>query len=192
MPIFNWASQRSEEASLKYAATANHPEVVIPLYVTEYSMPVRVQKFQDVSMNESLADGFASGFKAGFFAAPEPLQTTLSGFLITPMDEIAGLPSAAPLQGRQAPHRKWCPTTNGESTGTSLNLPYINNAELILAYMEGRMERTAQGAFVRKDPSEFVDPYGNVYTGVYVLTFEANMTVTAKRQTFSMTLWLGP
>lgn len=192
MPILNWGSQRSEEASLKYAATSIHPETVIPLYVAEYSMPVRAQKFQDVSINESLSDGFASGFKAGFFAAPEPLQTTVSGFLITPMDAISGLPVATPLQGTQAPHLKWSPTTNGTATGSSLGLPYVNNAELILAYMEGRMERTAQGAFVRKDPSEFVDPYGNVYSNAYVLTFEANMTVTAKKQTFSMTLWLAP
>lgn len=191
MAILNWTSQRLEEASLKFPATTSYPEVVIPLYIAEYQMPARVQKFQDIATNETLADGYAAGFKAGFFSAPEPLQTTFSGWVITPMTAISGLPAADIVAGTQAPHQKWSPTTDGTATGTSLNLSYVNYAELILAYIEGRMDRTAQGGFIRHDPSEFVDPYGNVYTTVYITVFEANMTVTAKKQTFNMTLWLG-
>lgn len=178
MPIFNWTSQRTEEASFKFAATSLHPEVVIPLFVTEYNAPTRVQRFQDISTLEPFAQGYGTGGTTGFFAAPEPLQTTLAGFVITPRAEVSGV-------------KQWSPTTDGTSTGTSLGLPYVNNAELILAYMEGRMERTSQGAFIRKDPSEFVDPYGNVYTTAYIMVFDASLTVTPKKQTFSMTLWLG-
>jgi hypothetical protein len=195
MPILNWSSQSlGAESSLTYAATSEHPQITIPLFVSEYPMPSRVQKFQEINTPEFNVMGYPGGTHAGFFGAQEQLQTQLSGFLITPMRARG---TATPV---------WDPTATGQSFATptaypftatpvtepSLNLVGISNPELILAYMEGRMEKEAYGARVRKDPSQFTDPYGNIYTSVYVMAFESTFTVTAKKQTFTMTLRLEP
>ena len=174
MPTLNWTSQSNSEASLVYASTDQHPAITIPLYVQDYNLPVRGQKFQDVSTVDSVMSGYQAGARAGFFGNQEPLQTSLSGFIITPTSNTG-----------------FTPTTDGTKTGTSLGLTSVCYPEIILAYMEGRMQRTAQGAFQRRDPAQFIDPYGNVFTSPYVISFEAQFTVTPKRQTFTMELWLG-
>jgi hypothetical protein len=176
--ILNWTGQSlGAESSLTYAATLLHPQITIPLYISDYPMPSRAQKLQEINTPEHHSVGYSTGMHAGFFAAQEQLQTQITGFLITPMSATA-----------------WTPTTTGKDDGTSLGLTGINNAELILAYMEGRMD-SENGGFgdirTRREPSQFMDPYGNIYTDVYVMLFEAAFTVTARKQTFSMTLRLG-
>lgn len=175
MATLNWASQQLDaESALVFATVGAYPEVTIPLYIQDYPMPVRTQKFQEINTPEISTGGYSGSTHAGFFGAQDQLQTQMGGFLITPMSSTA-----------------WTPTANGKSSGTSLGLTGMNNAELILAYMEGRMSQATNGARIRKDPSQFIDPYGNVYTSVYILAFEGTFTVTAKKQTFTMSLRLG-
>ena len=147
----------------------------------------------EINSPESSLLGYSSGTHAAFYGSPEQLQTQLTGFLITPMRARG---TATPV---------WDPTTTGQAFATptahpftatpvnepSLGLVGVTYPEIILAYMEGRMEQEAYGAPVRRDPSQFTDPYGNIYTSVHVMAFEATFTVTAKKQNFSMTLRLG-
>lgn len=196
----DWSNTDGVEAALTYAATAQHPSVTIPLFITEFQLPVRGQKFQDLSTRGSQISGYQADSKAIFFGTQEPLQTSFSGFTHTPMRPRSGLatpvfdPIAAVFPDQVLPQFATPienPFTAVPATEPSLDIMHVTYPELILAYMEGRMHRTAQGAFERRDPSQFRDPYGNVYSNPIVMTFEAAFTTTAKKQTFSMTLRLA-
>lgn len=195
MTILNWSSQSlGADSSLTYAATSQHPEITIPLSLSEYPMPSRVQKLQEINTPEFSVRGYSGSNHVGFFAAQEPLLTQFSGFLITPM---RARNTATPVWDPTATGQMFATPTKNPFTATpvtepSLDLIGVNYPEIILAYMEGRMEKETYGARVRKDPSQFTDPYGNIYTSVYIMAFESTFTVTAKKQTFTMTLRLEP
>lgn len=156
------------------------PACVIPLYIKSYAVPSRKPKFSEVATSRMIdAGSFSISAQYVFESQPEPLQTALSGFFITP---------TALHNGK----RLWNPTIDGSSTGTSLGLLGMSYAEIIMAYTEGRATVNSAGYGTRINPSYFVDPYGTTYNTVRIVSFESTFTPTYKRQTFTMTLALEP
>lgn len=175
--------------NIDYAATLNfdsvrdnkmgvtYPQVSIPLFLKELPIPVRQPKIVEVNTANSFSGTYQKGFHGLFYGTPEPLIVQVSGWLRTP---TTGSPKI------------WTPTSDGsQNFGNALaGLSHVSYGELILAYIEGRMQREASGAGYPKHPSIYIDPYGNVYANPVITSFEAAFTPILKKQTFSMSIWL--
>lgn len=154
------------------------PSCVIPLYIKSYSVPTRKPKFSEVATSAMKdAGNFNISAQYVFEGQPEPLQTTLSGFFITPTALYGG-------------KNIWNPTDNGLATGSALGLLGMSYPELVAAYTEGRASVNASGYGTRINPTYFIDPYGTTYNTVRIVQFDSAFTPTYKRQTFTMTLAL--
>lgn len=147
-----------------------HPTVEIPLYLKEMSVPSRRPKITEiVSVTEiDSASGMEVGSNFLFWGAPGALSVTLTGFLITPMNGNV-----------------WAPVS---STGTALNLGNVNYADIISAYIEGRMNKTITGGIQRKDPDYFITPNGHKYIRPIITSFEPQHTTNARKMQFTMAL----
>lgn len=162
-----------------------YPVTLIPLYVKEHPVPVRKPKVTEINTMPMMdpSSQFETSVNVLFFGVPEVLQVAISGWMITPMTTTTD-----PANGGTA--YQWNPTHDGTSTGTSLGLPGVNYGDLICAYLEGRMSRNAEGRWFRQDPVLYIDPYGRAYPKAIISTFEPGLGVVAKKQDFSMTLFL--
>lgn len=175
----NWLSTSNNECNLVFPAVTDtpsgksYPSVTIPLFASEYSVPVRTPKIQEINVQSPANIGFDDHYSGTFYGAPEPLKAQFGGFVRTPVI-----------------NNVWSPTVDGTRNGVSLGLTYVNNVELVLAYIEGRMSRGSTGLGVRVDPTSFTDPYGNVYSNPVILSFEGAITAVMKKQTFTIQLWL--
>lgn len=179
---YNWSAQvESYTGQLGYSATASTTSIIIPLYLKEKTVPIRKPVSQQINTISGFdAADMETQVQATFFGAPEPLQTTISGWLITPT-------------GTSGAYRYWKPTSTGDSSGSNLGFDSMSYADIIMAYTEGRaMANDIYDPWRRIDPTHYIDPYGNMYLFPKILNFEAAYTPVAKKQTFSMTLWLEP
>lgn len=157
-------------------SSVTYPQVTIPLFLREMPIPVRQPKITEVNTANSFSSTYQKGFHGLFYGTPEPLIVQVSGWLITP---TTGTPKI------------WTPTSDGtQNFANSLGLTHVSYGELILAYIEGRMQRESTGAGHPKHPSIYVDPYGNVYANPVITSFEASFTPILKKQMFSMSIWL--
>jgi hypothetical protein len=173
----NWATGSTEYGgALVFPSVSDdvisrvYPEATIPLYLRDYAVPVRKSKPTEINTISQSINGYEGLYSAQFEGVPEPLTTSFSGWLITKQE-----------------NGFWEP--RGTQGGT-MNLTGWSWADVIAGYIEGRIKRDATGRGRRQDPIWFVDPYGSRYPLPRIMLFDAGYTPIAKKQTFSMTLWL--
>lgn len=153
-------------------ALVGRPKVVIELYIKETGVPIRKPKVTEINtipVKDPLS-GFDTRAQALFWGAPDILQVSLSGWIITP------------LSGNS-----WATV---DSAGSALGLGNICYPELIDAYIEGRMNKTINEGTQRRDPDRYITPHGSVYNNPIIAAWDWNFTLNRRKQTFSMTLWL--
>lgn len=197
MTWYNWERQRAtffRESQLIFPAATDDvvgrtvSSVTIPLFIQDMPVVARKQKMTEINtINNQMPSiggstsgrGWDTSVQAQFYGTPEPLVVQISGYLITPLD---------------SGNAYWQPTYDGRTVaagGTAIvGASYHTYSDLILAYIEGRMSRNDFGRWRRVDPSKFIDPLGNEYDYPLVFSFESSYTVTPKKQTFNLQLWL--
>lgn len=148
------------------------PAVDIPLYIKEHPLPFRKPKPTEIATVPTIdpMSGFDNSWQAVFWGAPDLLQITVSGWIITPIASGAFTPV--------------------DAAGSLLNLGNISYAELISAYIEGRMNQTIKGASQRKDPTYYISPQGHKYNNPIIAVWDPQYSPTMRKQPFSMTLYL--
>lgn len=138
--------------------------IEIPLYLKEHTIPQRKPKPTEINSVSSVdhKTGLDTTTQMLFFGAPDVLQTSISGFILTP----------------------WA--------GNSWSTPWgnINYAEVVSYMLEGILNRTPTGRPKRRDPDYYITPYGKKYEKPIIAVWEPAMTNNPKKQTFSATLYL--
>lgn len=151
------------------------PAVEIELWLKEYSIPIRQPKIQEVATATQFDPiGQRDISTAGIiYGGPDVLQVTMTGFLKTPKD--SGL-LFAPV----------------DKSGAALSgMSDMTYGDIITMYIEGSLNKTVGGAWMRKDPDYFISPYGNTYTDPVIMSWEPSFVNTnSKLQSFSTTLML--
>lgn len=153
----------------------SRPAVQVELRIKEHGIPVRQPKIQEIVTASRFdpveqRDISTAGM---FYGAPDLLQVTISGVILTPKDS----------SDRYSPK-----DANGVALANMTNMTY---ADIIQMYIEGSINRTIGGAWQRKDPDYFISPYGNTYSRPVIMTWEPGFVNTSsKLQSFSMTLAL--
>lgn len=154
---------------------ASRKAVEVELFCKEHSIPIRKPKFTEVNtlpMLTGLAQQHNTGVQAIFWGAPDILQASVSGWIITPYNSLTP---------------EWLPKA---LDGTSLGCGNLTYGEYVLSLISGFGNTTPAGAPVRKDPNYYVDPYGHKYDNPIIAAFESQLTTNPRKQTFSMTLYL--
>lgn len=193
----NWTSQSTASANLVYPSVTDaakgttYPSVTIPLFLGALPIAVRTPRINEVDTLIYNDGGASIGFQAGFYGTPDPLKLQVSGWFITPTTPVfcnTFTPAGALTGGV---FKVPVPTIDGASSSTQLtNLTGTTYADLIYAYVEGRMSVDANKRGTRVDPTSFCDGYGNVYSSPKLLSMDCTFTPTSKKQTFTMTLWI--
>lgn len=152
------------------------PVVDLPLYIKEHPIPIRKPKLTEISTVTMLDHQTQrdTGVNVLFWGAPEPLTLTLGGWLLTPVVPV---------------------TSGGLTIGHKWSIPEyptqnISYAELISAYIEGRLNLSAGGAWQRRDPDYYISPYGHQFTNPIITTWEPSYQPNMAKQAFNMTLLL--
>lgn len=153
------------------------PAIEVELFIKEHPIPIRKPKITEVNtlLQKDPGSGLASNTQAIFLGAPDPLTLNLSGWIITPRTAVGG--------GQY----KYDPKA---LSGTSLNWGNISNAEVITAFLGGRVDVSAAGLGIRRDPDYYVSPQGSKYSYPTVMTWNPSYTVSQKKVAFTMTLGL--
>lgn len=148
------------------------PAIEIPLYIKDHPLPLRRPKVTEINtapLNDPVS-GYELSTQTIFFGSPDLLQISITGWMITPKSNNQFSPK--------------------DISGAALSVGNISYPELVMAFIEGRMNISATGAFNRKDPDYYVTPYGHRYNSPIISAFDASYSPTMKKQTFNMTLLL--
>lgn len=168
-----------------YTSTA-YPAIDVELWIKEHSIPARKKNTNEIntpSYYDSHAD-LDTGVNAIFEGAPELLAITLSGMLKTPIS------NNKPTSPYYYPSRVgvYLPMSGGSAITPLVSIHY---GEIVMLLISGEINRTAGGAFQRKDPNYFIDGYGNKYTNPVIQSWEASTVGgSPKHQSFSATILL--
>lgn len=156
-----------------YTST-NYPAIEVELFIKEHSIPARKKNTSEIN-TPSYYDSHSDmdvGVNAIFEGAPDLLSVSISGMLRTP-------------------------TTNGYYTPRDVtNTPVlpllgVHYGEVVMLMISGEINRTAGGAFQRKDPTYFIDGYGNRYDNPVIQTWEAaSVAGSPKHQSFTAQILL--
>ncbi len=153
------------------------PTIEIELFCKEVSKPIRKQKMTEISTIQttvpvSATAGYDGSSKTIFWGAPDLLQTSLSGWTITPVVASHYDPRAA--------------------DGTSLYSTFgnVTHSEIVSALIEGRLDLDSTGRPRSRHPNYYISPYGHQYIDPIISVWEPGHTPSPKKQTFSCTLYL--
>lgn len=154
-----------------FTSTAR-PGIEIPLFLKEYAVPFRKPKLTEISTIQRVdpLGGHDISTNVLIFGMPDVLQTTMSGWIITPIS-----------------NKVWQPY---DITGTPLGWGQLNFADIITYFIEGRLNRNRGGAWIRKDPDYFISPGANKYNNPIIADFQPTATTVQVKQPFTMTLYL--
>lgn len=143
------------------------PAIEIPMYIREHPIPMRKPKLTEVSTipMEDVAGERDTSVQALFWGTPDLLQIQISGFLLTP-------------------------TTNGRWSIPEYPDDNVSYAEIISAYIEGRLNLSAGGMWRRRDPDYYISPQGHRYNNPIISIWEPQYTAVRTKQQFTMTLLL--
>lgn len=157
--------------------TTTRPAVEIELFLKSHSIPQRNIKTQEIVTTRRFEPNSQRDISTSIltFGAPDLLQVELSGWLITPTTTDG------------SGNRYYAPK---DLNGTALAMSNMTYADIINMYIEGAINKTIGGAWLRKDPDYFVSPYGNRYIRPIISSFDSQQDPLPKRQTFNMTLLL--
>lgn len=139
----------------------------IPMYIREHPIPLRKPKLTEVSTipMKDVAGETDTSTQALFWGTPDLLQIQISGFLITP-------------------------TVNKQWSITEFAGENVSYAEIISAYIEGRLNLSSGGMWQRRDPDYYISPGGQRYNNPIISIWEPSYTPNRRKQQFSMTLLL--
>lgn len=148
------------------------PHIEIPLYVKEASVPIRKPKTTELSTVQTTDPGTRADTTTNviFFGAPDVLQTTLSGWTITPVSNT-----------------QWAPV---DVNGNPLNWGQLSYNDIIGYFIEGRFNRNVRGAWQRKDPDYYTTPRGHQYINPIIAAWQPQAQPVQRKQAFDMTLFL--
>lgn len=144
----------------------------VELYFKDFPIPIRKPKVTEISTVSSIDPRSNFDFSTNliFFGAPDILQVTGSGFIITPTSNKQFVPKA--------------------TDGTTLPVGNVSCGELVSAYLQGELNRSIRGGFQRVDPSYFISPYGQQYSNPIIFSWELSATVTQRKHQFTIGMYL--
>lgn len=138
--------------------------IEIPLFIKDHPIPQRRSRATEITTVPS-ADhktGMDVTTQLLFFGAPDILQVSISGFIITPWD------------GNQ-----WVTPFGNVTYG-----------EIVSMFLEGVLNRSPTGYPQRRDPDYYITPYGQKYDKPIISVWDTSMTLHPKKQIFSATIYL--
>lgn len=187
MALVNFVSQGTQYGGqLTFpAVNAGYPQVTIPLYIRESDIPIRQPKITEISTVPIMDEfGYSDGTtQAIFYGAADPLQTSISGYIITPCSPVTDANTGLKYVIMD-------PTDSGYASGVSLGLQGMSYGDLIWAYLEGKINPIGPAAYRRVDPTSYTDPFGNTYNNVVIISFDCTQQIAINQQNFSMTIGL--
>lgn len=154
----------------------NRPKVEVELYIKDHPIPIRKPKLTEINTvtNFHPYESRETNTQALFFGAPDTLQLAISGWIITPI-VVSGTGYAFSPK---------------DVSGSVLPYGNVSYAEVIGAYISGKLNLSAVGSYQRKDPDYYISPYGHQFLVPTISVWSPQYAVNMKRQAFSMTLLL--
>lgn len=144
--------------------SAVRPAFEVSLFIKDSTIPARRTKVTEIYTVPSLDHRSEMDTTTAllFTGAPEMLQVTISGFILTPVV-----------------NRVW-------------QTPYgaYTYGEVVSMYLNGELNRTIGAAPQRVDPDYYVAPNGEKYTKPIIANWDTAQTLNMKKQTFSATIYL--
>lgn len=179
-PLYPFRSRLVWNAYIN-SAGVSIPRIEIEMFIKDYPIPVRKPKLTEINTltQPDPVTGHERNAQGLFFGAPEPLQVSFSGWIITPVTPVY---SGATVIGY-----KWRPV---DYTGAALGWGNISYTQVISAFIQGELNPTTNGSLRRKDPDSFIAPYGQSFQNPVITSFSPQESVNMKKQAFSMTLLL--
>lgn len=143
------------------------PAFDVPLFIKEHPIPTRKPKITEIVTVGTIDpnSGFDLRTEGMFYGAPDPLQVTIQGWIITP-------------------------TLNNQYNTGYTNAGNMSYADIISAYLEGRMNMNLHGAYQRVDPTYYISPHGHKYPHPIIQSWEPTQTQNMRKVQFSMTMIL--
>ena len=155
----------------------------IPLWLSAADFPIRKPKITEINTVPTPDEWGVSDWSTHtmFYGAAGALTTNISGYFLTPTTPVVSLDT-------NQLSSQLNPTPPGDNSNTFFGYSY---ADVIWAYLQGKLNQPSVYNFVRTDPTQYIDPYGNVYRGPVIQQFTADYTVgITTKQPFTMTLYL--
>lgn len=149
------------------ASTTIGQRLEIPLFIKDHPIPIRKPKVTEIHTVDTRdhRTGTDVSTHVLFAAAPEILQVSISGWLITPWIGT-----------------RWDPK-NDVGTSIYATVGNLHYGEIIGYLLEGRYGG-------RKDPDYYYSPYGMSYEKPVISTWDFGVTVNPRKQTFQSTIFL--